>query len=433
MPSFLRRASRCLVLFLLIGTYADAATIHWNLDSLVQIEGPSGYGRIIRLQDDSLLAAYSRGLKTWVKKSADDGRTWGDRIVAGEAPRAEGVRVQELFGVYPVRVTGIRPPEGHPGTITGRLFECEIDLPGLELLGDRQMAFLAEWGEDWTGAVIKAALSQTAFCGAVHLHGSKQNRLLADLDCNGWPQAGRNKALAALRRVRACHLCGDQHLAAVVKHGIDRFRDGPYGFTSPAIINSYYARWWSPADEQAGANPIPGSPLPWTGDYLDGLYNPITMIAYANPAFDSMPEMRKSQRDPKAILGDGYGLIRFNKRTGETTFECWPRYADVSQGDIAQYPGWPVTFQVEENDGRQVAGHLPELVFENAVDPVVQTIEEATGEVLYTLRIQGDRFRPHVYAPGKYSVKAGPHRPGAWSMQHVEPAGPGAAPLQVRF
>ncbi|MDD4269911.1 MAG: hypothetical protein PHO07_08350 [Pirellulales bacterium] len=309
----------------------------------------------------------------------------------------------------------------------------KIDLPGLELLGDRQMAFLAEWGEDWTGAVIKAALSQTAFCGAVHLHGSKQNRLLADLDCNGWPQAGRNKALAALRRVRACHLCGDQHLAAVVKHGIDRFRDGPYGFTSPAIINSYYARWWSPADEQAGANPIPGSPLPWTGDYLDGLYNPITMIAYANPAFDSMPEMRKSQRDPKAILGDGYGLIRFNKRTGETTFECWPRYADVSQGDIAQYPGWPVTFQVEENDGRQVAGHLPELVFENAVDPVVQTIEEATGEVLYTLRIQGDRFRPHVYAPGKYSVKAGPHRPGAWSMQHVEPAGPGAAPLQVRF
>ncbi|HOE60699.1 MAG TPA: FAD-dependent oxidoreductase [Kiritimatiellia bacterium] len=55
--------------------------------------------------------------------------TFTRRIVAGEAPRAEGVRVRELFGVYPVRVTGIRPPEGHPGTITGRLFECEIDLP----------------------------------------------------------------------------------------------------------------------------------------------------------------------------------------------------------------------------------------------------------------------------------------------------------------
>ena len=93
--------------------------------------------------------------------------------------------------------------------------------------------------------------------------------------------------MAALRRVLACHLCGDQHLSVVVKHGIDEFRDGPYAFTNPAIINSYYGRWWWPADEKAGANPIPGSPLPWTGDYLDGLYNHITMIAYANPAFDN--------------------------------------------------------------------------------------------------------------------------------------------------
>ena len=97
----------------------------------------------------------------------------------------------------------------------------KVDLPGLKLLGDRQLAFLDKWGEDWTGAEMKAALSQTAFCGAVHLHGSTENRLLADLDCNGWPQTGRNKALAALRRGMACHLCGDQHLTVVVKHGID--------------------------------------------------------------------------------------------------------------------------------------------------------------------------------------------------------------------
>ena len=57
------------------------------------------------------------------------------------------------------------------------------------------------------------------------------------------------------------------------------------------------------------------------------------MIAYANPAFDTIAAMRKRQRDPEAALGDGYGLIRFNKRTRKTTFECWPRYADVSQGD----------------------------------------------------------------------------------------------------
>ncbi len=50
-------------------------------------------------------------------------------VVAGEAPRAEGVRVKELFGLYNARVTGIKPPKGVPDMIQGRMFECEIDLP----------------------------------------------------------------------------------------------------------------------------------------------------------------------------------------------------------------------------------------------------------------------------------------------------------------
>jgi hypothetical protein len=278
---------------------------------------------------------------------------------------------------------------------------------------------------------MKAALSQTAFCGAVHLHGSTENRLLADLDCNGWPQTKRNQALAALRRALACHLCGDQHLSVVVKHGIDEFRDGPYGFTNPAIINSYYGRWWWPADEQPGANPIAGSPLPWTGDYLDGLYNHITMIAYANPAFDKVALMRKNQRNPESMLGDGYGLVRFNKPTRETVFECWPRYADLAEGDSAQYPGWPIRFKMQDNDGRKVIGHLPELVFQGTVDPVVQVIEESTGDILYTQRVQGDRFRPRVYASGKYTVKVGHDKPDGWSKSGVELAADQAASITV--
>jgi hypothetical protein len=307
-----------------------------------------------------------------------------------------------------------------------------IDLPGLKLLGDRQLAFLNAWGQDWTGAQMKAVLSQTAFCGAAHLHGSKENRLLADLDCNGWPQTGRNKALEALRRALACHLCGDQHLTVVVQHGIDAFRDGPYAFTNPAMVNSYYGRWWWPADEKAGANPIPGSPLPWTGDYLDGLYNKITMIAYANPAFDNIKLMRANQRNPEALLADGYGLIRFNKKTHQTTFECWPRYADLARGDAAQYPGWPVTFQMEGNDGRKVYGFLPEVVSDTP-NPVVQVVREADGEILYTLRIQGSRFRPHVYGPGQYTVKAGRDKPDAWSATGLTPDAKDAKPLTVNL
>jgi len=50
-------------------------------------------------------------------------------VVAGQAPRAENVRVKELFGVFDTRVTGVRAPKGMPDLIKGRMFECEIALP----------------------------------------------------------------------------------------------------------------------------------------------------------------------------------------------------------------------------------------------------------------------------------------------------------------
>ena len=131
---------------------------------------------------------------------------------------------------------------------------------------------------------MKAVLSQTAFCGAVHMHGKRDDRLLADLDCNGWPQTPRNRALESIRRAWAVHLCGDQHLAVVVKHGIEEFGDGPYGFTSPALVNTIYGRWWHPLDEKPGPNPVPGSPLPWTGDFQDGLGNKISHAGLRQPA-----------------------------------------------------------------------------------------------------------------------------------------------------
>ena len=78
-----------------------------------------------------------------------------------------------------------------------------IDLDGLSLLGDRQHKFLSEWSEKKDNSVMKAVLSQTGFCGGAHLHGSKENRLHADLDSNGWPQKGRNKALKLIKRANA--------------------------------------------------------------------------------------------------------------------------------------------------------------------------------------------------------------------------------------
>lgn len=287
-----------------------------------------------------------------------------------------------------------------------------IDLPGLQLLGERQMRFLREWTQDWTGAEVKCVLSQTAFCGAVHLHGTPGNRLLADLDCNGWPQSGRNEALREIRRARATHLCGDQHLAVTLKHGIDEYGDGPYSFTSPALVNTVYARWWHPKDERPGTNATPGSPLPWIGDFTDGLGNRISMMAYANP--EDLQDERKR--------ADGYGLVRFNKRSGQVTFECWPRF---SQGE--QFPGWPITVRNDDNDGRRPMAWLPELVIEGADRPVVQVIAEADDEILYSVRARSNRFQPHVYSRGSFTVKVGRDRPDGTTLAGLQASAKEAA------
>ncbi|MBD37003.1 MAG: hypothetical protein CMI28_02865, partial [Opitutae bacterium] len=275
-----------------------------------------------------------------------------------------------------------------------------VNLEGLVLLGDRQLNFLSDWSQDWEGAQMKAALSATAFCGAVHIHGNPNSRLLADLDSNAWPQKGRDKALHELRKAMATHLCGDQHLGVVVQHGIESHRDGPFAFTSPAIVNTIYGRWWKPEDEKPGPRPIPNSPLPWTGDFEDGLGNKITMHAYANPE-DRSDELKRA---------DGFGVARFNKKNRTVTFECWPRFSKVSDGDQAQFPGWPVTFKMSENDGRMVKGWLPKLSFSKP-NPVVQVINDKTKEVLYTVRVQGKSFQPKVYSMDPHSVRVGKDTP----------------------
>jgi hypothetical protein len=208
----------------------------------------------------------------------------------------------------------------------------DIDLPGLELLGVRQLKFLNEWGKKQEGVVMKAVLSQTGFSGSAHRHGNFDNYLHADLDSNGWPQSGRNEALKAIKAAGAIHLGGDQHLATLVQHGIDEFGDGPYSFIAPAIVNTIYKRWWYPLDQKSGLNKDAKNPLPFTGDYLDGFNNKITMLAYAN--------IEGPQK-----LSDGFGIIRFNKKEKSVTFESWDRFADSTKKDAKPMLGWPRTIR----------------------------------------------------------------------------------------
>lgn len=220
----------------------------------------------------------------------------------------------------------------------------DLDLPGLELLGKRQLSFLQNWAQDKDGKTIKAVLSQTGFCGASHFGRNPYKhkkedmvRVYADLDSNGWPRSGRNAALELIREAGAIHIAGDQHLATVIRHGINDYDDGPWAFISPAIVNTIYSRSWIPTDQAlAATQPIENSELPYTGRFEDGFLNKLTMHAYANP---------KSQS-----AGAGYALLRFKKEARHVVFECWPRDTDITQPDARQFPGWPITIDINTQE-----------------------------------------------------------------------------------
>ena len=130
-------------------------------------------------------------------------------------------------------------------------------------------------------------------------------------------------------------------------------------------------------------------------------------MAYANPP----------NRADEKQRGDGFGTVRFNKTTRQVTFECWPRFASVDDGDEVQFDGWPITINNRDNDGRKPVGFLPELVVTGIERPVVQVVEMATNEILYTVRADSNRFRAPVYSQGQFTLKVGKDKADLKSFQ----------------
>lgn len=321
--------------------------------------------------------------------------------------------------------------------------KSQADVPGAELLGERQLEFLEQWASDWTGgAWMKVVLSQTLFANVATLPAGELTgavipsleilppgeypegeHVVSDMDSNGWPQSGRNRALETMRRAFAVHLSGDQHLGSTVQYGVDDWRDAGYALCVPSVANFWPRRWYPP---EPGANRDPAAPR-YTGDYQDGFGNKITVFAVSNPS--------RSGREPTALhdRAPGYGIARFDRRTREIGLAAWPRYADPVAGD-GPYPGWPVTFAQVDNYGRSPAAYLPELVVSGMEDPVVQIVHDDSTEIIYTLRILGSRFTPPVYGTGTYTVRIG--EPGTERWQEfvaVESAARSPGTLNVIF
>ncbi|MEM1452094.1 MAG: hypothetical protein AAGI22_23510 [Planctomycetota bacterium] len=280
----------------------------------------------------------------------------------------------------------IRNPDYEPAS---------VDIEGAVLLGARQLAFLDSWSQDWSDVDMKVALSATIFCGGAHIHGTANGRLHADMDSNGWPQSGRNRAIGALRRAFAFHCAGDQHLATIFQHGIDEHRDAIWSFCVPSIAN-LYLRWWEPLEP--GANRESGAPE-YTGDHLDGFANRVTNFAAANPE-------KKPAGNVLNTRSAGFGIVRINTQTREITMECWPRNVDVTAPNTRQYSGWPRTISQYDNYDPPSWGEMGELRFD-VEDPVVQLRDSATGEVLYTVRANGRTFTPRAPKERSFDVLAG--------------------------
>ncbi|MEE9462388.1 MAG: hypothetical protein V3V53_11190 [Bacteroidales bacterium] len=302
-----------------------------------------------------------------------------------------------------------------------------LDSPEAILMGERQISFVQDWAADWRGVDMKVAISQSVFANLstypdtflTDANTPKLNPLpwgvipkdyskAKDMDSNGWPQTGRNSILRELRKGFALMIGGDQHLGSVIHHGIDAWEDAGYSFCVPSIVNLWPRRWFP---QTPGEDHQEGMPL-YTGRYFDGFGNRVTVHAVSNPYI--------SMKEP-AVLHDrapGYGIIKLNKKTRLITLECWPRYADPESLEAGQYPGWPVTLDLEDNYAREAKGWLPPIHI-TGLDhpPVIQVVNEITGETIYTLRIRDFSYQPGVFAEGSYTVHIG--EPGTSSMQSL--------------
>lgn len=227
-----------------------------------------------------------------------------------------------------------------------------LDKEGLILLGDRQEKFLEEWCKDWRGHQMKVLLSQTVFAGVATHHGNKDGYLKADLDCGGWPQTARNRAVKIIREGMPLHINGDQHLASLVQYGADEQRDGSWSFCTPAI-SAGYPRWWRADEVGMDHENRPNHGLPHTGEYLDGLGNKAYVYAVGNPVVG-----RDRNRYKKAHeKASGFGFVTVDTEAKTYHLEAFRFLVDATNpGPEDQFPGWPLTIHQEENGGKNRIG-----------------------------------------------------------------------------
>ena len=295
--------------------------------------------------------------------------------------------------------------EGRKDHITKPLKDPSIiERADLQFLGDRQERFLEEWIMDWKGADMKVLLSQTLFANVATHHGQYDGYLLGDMDSGGWPKKARDQAVNIIRKGFVFHICGDQHVPSIVQYGIENFRDAGWAFCTPAIAVGY-SRWFRPDELNIPVRNRPEHGFANTGEYTDAFGNKNYVYCIGNPVdFAGIRNRYEMQHNKTA----GLGFVIFDKETRDITMESWHFMSDVLKPDeMSQHPGWPKTISQFDNYGREPEGWLPTIKISGDPDPVVEIINQTTGELVYIVRIKGNEFIPKVFSNDKFIVKVG--------------------------
>lgn len=316
------------------------------------------------------------------------------------------------------------------------------DVPGAILLGERQEAFLKEWGSNWSEETsMKVLLSQTIFSNVATLPAeaisdvvvpklrimkkgeyAPNDAIVSDMDSNGWPHTPRNRAVDLLRKCFAFHLAGDQHLGTTIHYGIDDWKDGGVAVCVPSISNYYPRRWFPNID---GKNRPEGAPK-YAGDFIDGFNNYLTVYGVSNPVFTGKKPSKLHDR------AAGFGIVKFNKTSRDITIELWPRDGDPAMSNM--YDDWPITINQLDNYGRKAYGYLPTIVTKGLKQPPVIKVIDSAGEEVYTVRAISDEFDPKVFAAGKYKVIVGePEKENVKIIENLRPSKNQKEVVEVNF
>ena len=288
------------------------------------------------------------------------------------------------------------------------------DHPDAILLGDRQHEFLDDWAKDWgTQTWMKVFLSATLFANVATIPEEEMNgsiipglpippagqivegyKKAMDMDSNAWPQTGRNRVVDVMRRARAFHIAGDQHLGSTVRYGKDDFQDAGYGFVVPSIANIWPRRWFPP---EVSSTRDPNASW-YTGDHLDGFGNHMTVLAAANPV--------NSGREPSALYDrtPGYGIIKMNRTSRDVELTAWPRWEDPSDPNARPYKDWPISFNQEAGDGRTPVSMLAVLEYPEGQAPAIEVVNATTGAHVYSYRPNGVSYSVPIYDDSKNYV-----------------------------